>query len=387
MQTQQLCCEGADGMQSFVSQTIAITRMNLRGLSGRVTLTAATIMCVALVVGTLLGLTALSEGLRFSLRNSGAADVVIVMRGGSQSELNSEVSREQVQVLQSAVNTSAISPEVSLIVDGWRKSDNKRANIGLRGISAAGIAMRDGIEVVQGRWPQVGTAELVVGNNVAKTYQYMEVGDTITFGTTAWTIVGIFQANGSMSESEVWGDLTAVQSFFNRADQVQSVRLLLPDPAAFADLSNFNETDPRLLLSIQTEKAYFARQAAKSSDLVQKLAWPLTTLMAIGAIIGVLNIVMSSVAKRTTEIGTYRVLGFTRSAICVGLILEYLAICFVAGLLGGGAVYLLLDGFQASALANGVTNIGYTLRFSHEGLLQGLMLATTIGFLVQFVPR
>ncbi|MEM7058606.1 MAG: ABC transporter permease [Pseudomonadota bacterium] len=373
-------------MLGLIGQTISIVGMNLRGLPGRASLVLATMICVALVVATLMGLDALRQGLKAMLEQSGARDVALLMRGGSQSEINSTVTREQLDVLRSAPGVRAISPEVNLVVDGYRRGDGKRANISLRGLTADGIALRRNAALMDGRWPAEGSSEVAVGRTIAETYQGMDLGAQVTIGSDTWTIVGIFEAKRSVAESEVWADLSTVQNFFNRANTVQSVRIGMAGEGDLDALKAFSDADPRLQLAVQSEADYYAVQAARTSELAQKLAWPLATLMAVGAVVGALNIMLAAVATRSVEIATLRAMGFGRGPICVGLVIECLLICLLAALIGAGGAYLFLEGLSASTLAGGITRIGYSLTFTLSGLWQGIGLAVAIGVIGSIIP-
>ncbi|MEM8689246.1 MAG: ABC transporter permease [Pseudomonadota bacterium] len=373
-------------MRGFLGQTLAMIAVNIRALTARGGLLAATVFCVALVVATLMGLEALRQGLQTTLEQSGRSDVAIIMRGGSQSEINSAVTREQLDALQGAPRVGKLSPEVSLVVDGYRRDDGRRANISLRGLSASGISLRRAVRLTAGRWPNPGAAELVIGGNIARTYRGMEMGAAVSIGTASWTIVGLFEAGAHVAGSEVWADLTAAQNLFNRANTVQSVRVRIDGVQSLEALTTFSKADPRLQLTVKSEAEYYAAQAARSSELTQKLAWPLALLMAVGAVVGALNIMQSALALRAGEIATFRVIGFSRGAVCAGLVLEYVLVCIIAGAIGGGAAYLLLDGLSASALAGGTTRIGYTLTFSLMAFWQGMALALAIGSLGSIIP-
>ncbi|MEM8541595.1 MAG: ABC transporter permease [Pseudomonadota bacterium] len=369
-----------------IAQTPTVVSVNLQGLSGRMGLVGATMLCVALVVATLLALDALNQGLRNTIAKSGDENVAIVMRGGSQAEINSRVTKEQLDILRNAPGVGILSPEANLVVDGFRKSDGARANISLRGITGAGIDIRKGTQLSEGRWPAVGAAELVVGVNVAQTYRGMDIGDQVEFGSANWTIVGHFESGGSVYESEIWGDLTAVQNLFDRANTVQSVRIGVDGNSGLSIVSDFSEHDPRLQLSVRSEADYYAAQASRSSELAQYLAWPLAILMAIGALIGAINTMLSSVSSRATEIATLRVVGYRRLAVFLGLLIECTFICLVAGVIGSGLSYLLLDGLSASTLGGGITQIGYSLEFTPLAFIQGIALAIAIGILGAIIP-
>ena len=373
-------------MLGTIRQTYGVTRANLKGLGARGGLVWATMLCVALAVATFLGLDALKQGLNTTLEQSGARDVALVMRGGSQAEINSIVTREQVDVLRGAPGLTAISPEVNLIVDGYRREDGQRVNISFRGLTEAGRALRRDVRLAHGRWPSPGLSELAIGASVARTYRDLELGAVVSHGSTDWTVVGVFESNGSIAESEIWADLAAAQSLFNRPNIVQSVRIGIDDDRDLASLSALSDSDPRLQLAVQSEADYYAAQAARTSELAQQLAWPLAVLMSIGAVVGALNTMLAAVSARSAEIATYRVIGFRRTAVCAGLVIEGVVICVAAGLIGAALAYLLLDGLSATTLGGGITRISYSLTFTYSGFWQGVSLAAAIGVLGAIVP-
>ncbi|MGO7465333.1 ABC transporter permease, partial [Rhizobium ruizarguesonis] len=67
--------------------------------------------------------------------------------------------------------------------------------------------------------------ELVVGGRIADELSGFAVGDKVRIGAVDWTVVGHFSSRGSVFESEIWADLEAVQSAFDRQGQVQSLRV------------------------------------------------------------------------------------------------------------------------------------------------------------------
>ncbi|MEM7429813.1 MAG: ABC transporter permease [Pseudomonadota bacterium] len=373
-------------MRGVFGQTIAIVAINLRALTARGGVLAATMLCVALVVATLTGLHALRQGLKNTLEQSGRSDVAIVMRGGSQAEINSIVTREQLDILRGAPGAGQISAEVNLVVDGYRREDGGRANISLRGLNATGIALRQHVSLVEGRWPSVGSTELAIGRNVARTYRGMELGASVAVGTATWRVIGIFETRGSVSDSEIWADLTTVQNLFKRANTVQSVRVQLSAADDLSALVAYNSADPRLQLTVKSEKDYYAAQAKRTSELTQKLAWPLAILMAIGAVVGALNTMLAATATRAREMATLRVVGFSRTAVCGGLIAECMLVCILAGMLGAAVAYIALSGLSATALAGSTIRIGYTLQFTLAGLWQAVLLAASIGILGAAFP-
>ncbi len=381
-----MCCGRGVCLANLGRQIYGITLSNLRGIVQRRALVAATALCVALVVATLLGLGALSQGLQTAIEQSGARDVALIMRGGTQSEINSAVNREQLDLLRQAPGVRVLSPELNLIVDGHTLAEGTRTNISLRGLTQDGIALRRGVRLIEGRWPSAGVSELAVGQAVARTYRNMELGAEVRLGASAWKVVGVFRTGGTVAESEIWADLAAAQSLFQRPNVVQSVRVGVDGGAAIEALANFSQAEPRLQLAVQSEAQYYGAQASRTSELAEQLAWPLALLMAIGAVVGALNTMQAAVAERAAEIAVYRAIGFARTAIATALVIECVAVCTIAGVLGAALAYVALDGLTTTTLGGGITRIGYALKFTASGFWQGIGLAATIGVLGAALP-
>ena len=55
-----------------------------------------------------------------------------------------------------------------------------------------------------------GLFEVIVGKKIADRVQGMEVGSIIPIQRKNWKVVGLFTADGSSFESEIWGDYDAM---------------------------------------------------------------------------------------------------------------------------------------------------------------------------------
>jgi putative ABC transport system permease protein len=373
-------------MRPLLRQVAAVTLINVKSIPQRFWLSLSTIVAVALVVVVLLSFLAMANGFHRTLTSAGADDVAIVLRGGSQAEINSTVSRDQVRLIEdgpgiarSPEGKPLVSAELYLVVDGVKRSSQTKANLPLRGIGPEGAAVRKGIKIVEGRMFNPGANEIVVGRALLREFQGFEVGQTVGFATSRWTVVGIFEAEGSVFESDIWADLPVVQSLFNRNNILQTVRVRLQSPAALATLKRFVDEDPRLKLDVKSEAAYFADQAAQTSDLIQKLGWPLAIAMALGALAGALNTMYSSVAARAVEIATLRAIGFGGFPAFVGTLAESLILATLGGVIGATATYLIFDGFSASTLGASFTQVVFSFKLSPALIVQGVVLALAVG--------
>lgn len=380
-------------MRALLLQLAAVTRINVKSIPQRFWLSLSTVVAVALVVMVLLSFLAMANGFQRTLKSAGSPDIAIVLRGGSQSELNSVMTREQIRLIEDGPGVARgpegkplASAELYLVVDGVKRSSQTKANLPLRGIGEEGAALRKEISLVAGRMFDPGANEIVVGKSLLSQFEGFELGKQVKFGTSQWTVVGVFAADGSVFESEIWADRAVVQSLFNRNNSFQTIRVRLAGPAALAELKRFVDTDPRLKLDAKSEKDYFAEQSSQTSDLIQRLGWPLAIAMALGALAGALNTMYSSVAARATEIATLRAIGFGGFPAFVGTMAESLLLAAVGGILGAVATYLVFDGFVTSTLGGGFTQVVFSFKLTPALIAQGLALALGVGVIGGLLP-
>lgn len=380
-------------MRSLLLQVLAVTTINLKSMPQRLWLSLSTVVAVALVVIVLLAFLAMANGFQRTIAGSGSDDIAIVLRGGSQAEINSTVSRDQVRLIEDGPGIARggdgkplVSPELYLVVDGIKRSTGTKANLPLRGIGEQGAALRKGITVTAGRMFARGANEIVVGKGLVQEFSGFELGKTVAFGTTRWTVVGIFDAGGSVFESEIWADLPVVQALFNRPNFVQTVRARLDAPASLTKLKSYVDDDPRLKLDTKSEVDYFKDQSSQTSDLIQKLGWPLAIAMAFGALAGALNTMYSSVAARAVEIATLRAIGFGGFPAFVGTLVESLVLAAIGGAIGAIATYLVFDGFTASTLGGNFTQVVFDFKLSPTLVAQGVVLALIVGLIGGLFP-
>jgi putative ABC transport system permease protein len=380
-------------MRSILLQMLAVTTINLKSLPQRLWLSLATVIAVGLVVTVLLAFLAMANGFRRTIADSGAEDIAVVLRGGSLSEINSVVLRDQVRLIEDGpgiVRGSDGKPQTSgelyLTVDGIKRSTRTKASLPLRGLGPQGPALRRGIVLTAGRLFNPGSNEIIVGRALGKEFDGFDLGQTVTFNNNRFTVVGLFAADGSVFESEIWADLPVVQSLFKRTGAVQTVRARLTSAAAIEALRAYSDNDPRLKLDVMSEAAYFAQQASNTSDLIQKLGWPLAIAMAFGSLAGALNTMYSSVAARASEIATLRAIGFGGFSTFVGTLIESLILAAVGGVIGAAATYLVFDGFTASTMGASFSQVVFNFQLSPRLIGQGLLLALAIGLFGGLFP-
>ena len=312
---------------------------NMRNLVVRKTTTIMTALGIALTVAVLLSVLALVAGLRTAFRSTGDPLQVLVMRKGSTAELSSGMTREIFQDLKSNPGIAKwngepmASLELVTVINLPSVDSPQGMNITLRGLLPAGREMRRDLKLQEGRWNSAGQREIVVGKSIAKRYPGAQMGRTLRFGHGQWLIVGIMDGGQSAVNSEIFGDLNQVSSDFNRLDALSSILLRATDEATVPALINSLKDDRRLNVDAITEKAYYAAQTSAGAPL-EFLGIFVSAIMAVGSSFASMNTMYAAVARRAREIGTLRVLGFSRGSILFSFFLESLLLAMLGGLLG-----------------------------------------------------
>lgn len=364
---------------------------NLRNLVVRKTTTIMTALGIALTVAVLLAVLALVHGLDTAFQSTGNPLQVLVMRKGSNAELSSAMTRENFQTLKSMAgiardgNDPVASLELVSVINLPSVDSPDGMNVTLRGLLPIGIKMRDGLKLEDGRWFQAGQREVVVGKSIAKRYPGAHLGKKLRFGRGEWEVVGVLDAGQSSSNSEIFGDLNQISSDFNRADGLSSVLLRATDQAAVSALINSLNDDRRLGVDAQTEKSYWDAQTSSAAPL-QFLGLFISIIMAVGSSFAAMNTMFAAVARRAREIGTLRVLGFSRGSILLSFLLESLLLAIIGGLIGCLLVLPLNN--ITTGIGSFVTfsEIAFNFRVSPEIMLIGIAFAIFMGALGGLFP-
>jgi len=377
---------------SFLRQSWIITYMNIRSLPDRLFMSLAAIIAVGAVVAVLLGFLAMANGFKKTLEGSGSAAVAVITRAGSQSEINSVIDSDSLNLVRvapgiarSASGQALVSGELYVIVDGIKKDSGTSANLPLRGIDLTGFDLRDNVEIVAGRMFQPGKNEIIVGSGVLSKFAGFELGKQMKLGTATWSVVGVFSSGGSVFESELWADAPVVQTQFRRGGSVQSVRARLARAGDIAALSQYFAEDPRLNLLAQTEKDYFAGQSNQLNYIVI-FGWVLSSMMAVGALAGALNTMYASVDARARDIATLRTIGFSGGATFNGTLAESMMLAIIGGIVGIISAYLFFDGYTSSTLGSSFSQVVFRFDVTTALMINAMQIALIVGLLGGILP-
>ena len=368
-------------------QLLEITSMNLKNLPSRLGSSAVIVVGIGGVVGVMIAILAMAAGFRATLDRGGEADRAIVLRGGSDSELSSNISIAEMNVIASMEGVLEASGELYTVVDVPKRSTGLDANLIARGVTPQAFAVHNTVRIVEGRNFQPGRAELIAGRGAHSEFAGIDVGATFEARGSEWPVVGIFEANGSAFESELWMDLAVAQSAFRRGDSITSMRLRVDSPARIPELAARVEEDPRLDLKLVGEVEYFANQSGGVAGQIEQFGFAVASIMAIGALFAALNTMYSAVATRTVEIATLRALGFGNVPVVVSVMIEAMTLALLGGLLGAAVSYLAFDGFTASTLSNvSFSQIAFDFAVTPELVQTGLVWALSLGAIGGLFP-
>jgi putative ABC transport system permease protein len=357
---------------------------NLRNLVVRKTTTIMTALGIGLTVAVLLAILALVNGLRTTLSVSGDPLHVLVLRKGSDSELVSVFTRSQFQDLKFKAGIATgrdgqplASMEVVTMMILPSVDNPDGANLTMRGLGPAGIEMRRNVHLVKGRWFQPGRRELVVGKFVADRFPAGQIGKTVHFGRGEWEIVGVFDAAGGAQNSEVWGDLFQVSSDLQRVDAVSSCLVTATDAVSAQALVASLNDDQRLEVKAMFEKEYYEQQTSSAAP-IEYTGLVVAIIMAVGSSFAAMNTMYAAVARRAREIGTLRVLGFSKGSILMSFLMESALLSVLGGLLGCLLV-LPLNGVTTSIGNSSFSETAFAFRVTPRIMLTGIAFAVVLG--------
>ena len=357
---------------------------NFRNLIVRKTTTVMTALGIGLTVAVLVADLALVNGLRQAFQSTGNPLHVLVLRKGGTAELSSSISREVYHDLQTnpaiardAEGRPLASLEMVAVISMASVDSPQGMSISLRGLDAVGRELRD-VHIVKGRWFQEGRREVVVGKSVAKRYPEAVIGKQIHFGKGLWDVVGVMDAGQSAFNSEIWGDLNQITSDFNRVDNASSVLLRAADATAVPALVNSLNDDRRLNVTAIPEQTYYDNQTNAGAP-IEMLGIFVAVIMAVGSSFAAMNTMFAAVSRRATEIGTLRVLGFSRLSILTSFFFESLLLAGIGGAVGC-LLALPLNG-MTTAVGSFATfsEIAFNFRVTPAVMLPGVIFALVLG--------
>jgi putative ABC transport system permease protein len=377
----------------FFAQTAALIGFNIRTLPARKGSAAAAIAGIAGVVAVLVGLLSIGQGFRRTMTIAGSPDTVFVLRTGADSEMASILRRDEARIIAEAPGVARkngralVSPELFVIVSLPKRSTGTDANVPLRGVEQTAFDVRDELKIVEGRNFQPGRNEVIVGRAAQSQFTGLDIGSELLFGQNRWKVVGIFEASGSISESEIWCDAAVLAPAYQRGSSYQNAVVRLASPGSFNTFKDALTSDPRVSLKIVRESDYYAEQSQTLVRIVNFLAGIVTTLMGLAAIFGALNTMYTAVAARAREIATLEAIGFRGAPIVLSVLIESVVLALLGGIIGAFAAWLVFDGVRTATLNwQTFSQVAFAFDVDAALLVRGIVSAVVIGVVGGLFP-
>ena len=377
---------------SALTQIASISALNLRSIPQRLGTSFVIIVGIAGVVAVLLSVLAMATGVMQTIANTGRPDRAIVLRGGSNSELASVLTREQANTIVDAPGVKRgadgkpiASAESLTLVELPTENGKSWANATIRGVGPAVLAVRPEMKIVRGRMFKPAVHEVIVGSKAQSQFDALGLGKRIAFANGDWEVVGVFESGGDRHESEIFGDAETMMSAIQR-NAYQPITVQLESPASFEAFKTSLTTNPTLSVDAKRESDFFAEESKPISRVLSIVAYVVGGIMAVGALFGALNTMYSAVSARTREIGTLRALGFGSAAVIVSVFVEALALSLIGAILGSLAAWLFFDGHIINTSGGGITQLVFALTLTPALIALGIAWAAVIGLIGGLFP-
>ena len=378
-------------MGRWLAQVGMLTAFNLRTLPQRKVSASVTVLGIAGVVSVMIGVLSIGQGFRRTMASAGSIDNAVVLRAGSDNEMSSAFTREQARVISEAPGVARdgglplSSPELWAVVDLPRLGGG--LHVPMRGVEPAVFKVRDRVKLVEGRMFQPGRSEIIVGRGALAEFPVLAMGNELDFSRHHWKVVGVFEADGGLPESEMWSDAAVVDSAFGRAGTYQVVLVKLATAGSYGQFKDALTADPRLNVKVAREAEYNAEQSRLLTKIVTGLGGLVVILMATGAIFGALNTMYTAVAARGREIATLKALGFRNGPVIASVMIESLLLALAGGVVGALLAYLAFDGYRAATLNfQSFSQVAFAFRVDLPLVIRGILYATLIGLIGGLFP-
>lgn len=376
----------------MLREAFAITGISIRSVPARWAPALVIVVGLAGVVAVFTALLAMATGFESTLKATGRTDAVVILRGGSDAELNSAFDRGTTDIIRQEPGIRAdtdgkplAAAELMVIAELVRREDVKSgANITLRGVEPASFVLRPQLKIINGRNFTPGLRELIVGRGVLTQFQGVDIGQTVRMRGSEWHVVGEFDS-GDSHNSELWTDINVARSTFGRMGS-SSVLAALDGPGGLARLKNAVAADPRLTLDVLVERDYFSGQTKQFRQTIGVLAGVVTVIMGLGAVFAALNSMYAAVAARGKEIATLRALGFGGLPVVASVMIEALLLALAGAVLGALIAYLLFNNLSVATLGKNFTQVVFSFEVTPPLVVRGLAIAVVIGMLGGFLP-
>ena len=336
-----------------------LTVSAMRSIPDRLGTSAVTVISIATVMGVLVAMLALSEGLEKLVQTGITADHATVTAKGAQSALQSQLPKtilgslaDKPGVKRDAEGKAEVVGTMFMFINAVNRQ-NQRGTVSLYSVTPEWRSIgAQGVHILEGRFFRPGLHELIVSDLIRARFRHFEVGDEVKVRGNPWRIVGAYHSTATALSDSVIGDADTVLSAFP-GSMINAVDVVLESPSAFATFKNAVMSDPTLMVDVKTQAEAAEAIIKPVRQLLDFVSYFLGGLMALGAACGALASLYASVDARKIEIATLRALGFRPAPVIVSVLAEGMLLALPAALIGAGMDWYLFN--KHVVVANGIT--------------------------------
>jgi len=249
----------------------------------------------------------------------------------------------------------------------------------VRGVGDRASGLYPDFKITSGHAFRPGIHELMVGAGAQAIFK-LKVGDTVIMPDGEWPIVGSFSSGGGMLESQLLAD-GATLSASTRGDHFNSVLVQLEKPDRFDAFSGWIAGNPALAVAAEPQVEFYRRSVGGWVDFYTSLAFFIASILALGALLGSINVLYGRVRARTQEIVTLRIFGFGAAPIAVSVLVEALLLALLGALIGIACAWLLVNGKRSI-----VVSTTFQFSLSAHFVLVGFAWAAVIALAGSILP-
>lgn len=370
----------------MIRQIVIVALLNFRNLRRRFWPSLVIVAGMACVIGVMLSMLSVTDGLRQAYLNIDDPLNAIVVARGSAFEGASSIPRAQARLVLNAPGIARGADGAPIAdatvmsgVQTRRVGTGGRAYITLRTFGPKGTALRPKFRMLQGRMFRPGSHELIAGYRAQGKFQDTGLGGHIIMPDGEWRIVGIFRID-DLSDGQVIGDTETVMQTMRRT-AYNRVLVRLTSPAAFTAFRRALTTNPALSLDVYRWSEWNRKISDDTNTFFHVLIYGVSVILAIGALFGCFNTMYAAIERRAREIATLRAMGFSAFAVAVSVMLEAAALTVTGALLGALVAWALYDG-----VPSGMGSDLFTLRVSPAMVGLAVLWAIAVAVLGGLLP-
>ena len=381
------------GTMVMLRECVAMSLDNIRGNKVRSFLTLLGIMIgVTAVIALISTVSGVSGSLASSFSSMGAGTLTVTVSG---SDLKTGVTAEDLAEISALECVEGIVPSVSL---NGRVSREKttETNVSVAGRNGYYFTANKDL-VVQGRALNFiddnnSTYACVISQEMVDTFFFgvNPVGETLYIAGLPFTVTGRFEEDSGGGVAAIFSGsadiiipyTTALR--INNSAEVTSFTVYLAEGADSTSASTEIENVMDRQFDYEDDCFTIAAMTSIEETMNTMLSMMSTLLAGIASIalvvggIGIMNMMLTTVTERTTEIGLKKALGAIGWQIQAQFLIESFLLSMIGGLLG------VLAGLLLSAILCNILGTAFTLNTG--AILLGVGFSAAVGILFGWAP-